>query len=163
MWALCSITIEMHSNFFAFTCEHQQVWGFPSDAVVKNPPAVQETRVWSLGQEAPLEEGMATHSIILAWRILWTEEPGRAWSTESQRVRHYWSDLACMQVYTQNVLNFYFINPSTTPFSWKDILSALLILDIPDMRKTGELNKSRGHSIVFHILPAGSAHSKHRR
>ena len=40
--------------------------------LVKNPPAVQETQVWSLGREDPLEKGMATHSSILAWRILWT-------------------------------------------------------------------------------------------
>ena len=47
--------------------------------MVKNPQEVQETQVQSLGREDPLEEGMATHSIILAWRIPWTEEPG-AWS-----------------------------------------------------------------------------------
>ena len=45
-------------------------------------------RVLSLGQEDPLEEGMATHSSSLAWRISGTEEPGRLWSIESQRVRH---------------------------------------------------------------------------
>ena len=53
--------------------------GFPSGSVVKNLPAMQEpqeTQVQSLGQEDPLEKGMATHSSILAWRILWTEEPG---------------------------------------------------------------------------------------
>ena len=44
---------------------------------VKNLPVVQETWVQSLGQEDPLEKGMATHSSILAWRIPWTEEPGR--------------------------------------------------------------------------------------
>ena len=44
---------------------------------VKNPPAMRETWVRFLGQEDPLEEGMATHSSILAWRIPWTEEPGR--------------------------------------------------------------------------------------
>ena len=44
---------------------------------VKNLPAVQETRVRSLGWEDPLEKGMATHSSILAWRIPWTKEPGR--------------------------------------------------------------------------------------
>ena len=44
----------------------------------------QERRVWSLGQEDPLEEGMATHSSILAWRIPWTEEPGRLQSIGSQ-------------------------------------------------------------------------------
>ena len=43
-------------------------------------------RVWSLGWEDPLEEGMATHSSILAWRIPWTEEPGRLQSMGSQRV-----------------------------------------------------------------------------
>ena len=54
----------------------------------KNLPAIQETRVPSLGQEDPMEKGMATHSSILAWRIPWTEEPGRLQSIESQRVRH---------------------------------------------------------------------------
>ena len=43
---------------------------------VKYPPAMQESQVQSLGWEDPLEKGMATHSSILAWRILWTEEPG---------------------------------------------------------------------------------------
>jgi len=45
--------------------------------LVKNLSAVQETWVQSLGQEDPLEKGMATHSSILAWRVPWTEEPGR--------------------------------------------------------------------------------------
>ena len=45
--------------------------------LVKNLPAMQETQVQSLGQEDPMEKGMATHSSILAWRIPWTEEPGR--------------------------------------------------------------------------------------
>ena len=45
--------------------------------MVKNQPAMQEIRVQSLGREDPLEEGMATHSSILAWRIPLTEEPGR--------------------------------------------------------------------------------------
>ena len=44
--------------------------------IIKNPPAMQETWVPSLGWEDPLEEGMATYSSILAWRIPWTEEPG---------------------------------------------------------------------------------------
>jgi len=46
------------------------------DSTVKNLPAMQETWVQSLGQEDPLEKGMAMHSSILAWRIPWTEEPG---------------------------------------------------------------------------------------
>ena len=49
-----------------------------------------ETRVQFLGQEDPLEKEMATHSSILAWRIQWTEEPGRLLSTGSQRVGHDW-------------------------------------------------------------------------
>ena len=56
--------------------------------VVKNLPTIQETQVRSLGQEDPLEKGMATHSSILAWKIPWTEEPGGPQSMESQRVRH---------------------------------------------------------------------------
>ena len=49
---------------------------------------MQETRAQSLGQEDPLEEEMVTHSSILAWKIPWTEEPGRLLSMESQRFRH---------------------------------------------------------------------------
>ena len=56
--------------------------------VVRNLPAMWETQVRSLGQEEPLEEEMATHSSILAWRIPWTEEPDGLQSTGSQRVRY---------------------------------------------------------------------------
>ena len=56
--------------------------------MVKSLPAMQGTWIQSLGWEDPLEKGMATHSSILAWRILWTEEPGRLQSMRSQRVRH---------------------------------------------------------------------------
>ena len=59
---------------------------FPVAQMVKNLPATQETQVQSLGQEDPLEKGMALHSSILAWRILWTEEPGGLQSMGSQRV-----------------------------------------------------------------------------
>ena len=50
--------------------------GFPCGPVVRNPSALQEMRVRSLGWEDPLEKEMATHSSILAWRIPWTEDPG---------------------------------------------------------------------------------------
>ena len=53
--------------------------------MVKNPPAMQETWVQSLGQEGPLEEGMAIHSNILAWRIPWTEKPGELQFIVSQK------------------------------------------------------------------------------
>ena len=56
--------------------------------LVKNLPAVQETRVQSLGWEDPLEKETATYSSILAWKIPWTEEPGGLRSMGSQRVRH---------------------------------------------------------------------------
>ena len=49
--------------------------GFPSGSDGKEF-AMQDTRIWSLGQDDPLEKGMATHSSILAWKIPWTEEPG---------------------------------------------------------------------------------------
>ena len=56
--------------------------------MVKNLPAMWATQVRSLGQEDPLEKGMATHSGILAWIIPWTEEPGRLQYMGSQRVGH---------------------------------------------------------------------------
>ena len=59
-----------------------------SKLVVKNLSAKQETWVQFLGQEEPLEKGMATHSSTLAWRIPWTEEPGRLQSMGSYRVGH---------------------------------------------------------------------------
>ena len=75
------------------------VW-FPSRMAqpVKNLPAVQEmreTQVRALGQEAPLEDEMATYSRILAWRIPWAGEPGGLQSMGSQRVEYNWRDLAC--------------------------------------------------------------------
>ena len=59
--------------------------------MVKNLPAMQETWVQSLGQEDPLEKGMATHSSVLVWRIPWTKEPGELQSMGLQRVRHDWA------------------------------------------------------------------------
>ena len=55
---------------------------------VKHLPAMQETWVQSLGREDPLEEEMATHSCVLAWKIPWMEEPGRLQSMGLQRVGH---------------------------------------------------------------------------
>ena len=66
-------------------------WASLMDQAVKNPPAMQETRVWSLGWEDPLEKEMATHSSIIVWRIPWTEEPGGPQSLGSQRVGHDWT------------------------------------------------------------------------
>ena len=57
-------------------------WASLVTQTVKNLPAMQETKVLPLGQEDPLEKGMATHSSILAWRIPWTEEPSGLQSME---------------------------------------------------------------------------------
>ena len=67
--------------------------------MAKSLPAVQETQVRSLSQEAPLEKEMATHSCVLAWRIPWTEEPVGLQSKESQRVGH-----DSVTKYTQNMV-----------------------------------------------------------
>ena len=67
---------------------------------------MQEMPVPSLGRQDPLEEGMATHSSILAWRMPWTEEPGGLPSIALQRVGHYWSNLA---------RNIFILNSSNNP------------------------------------------------
>ena len=63
-------------------------WASLVTQIVKNPPAMQETWVQSLGREDPLEEGTATHPSILAWRIPCTEDPGGLQSMGSKRVGH---------------------------------------------------------------------------
>ena len=62
--------------------------GFPDGSMVKNPLAMQETQVQSLGQKDPLEKEMSTYFNILAWEISWTGEPGRLQSMGLQRVQH---------------------------------------------------------------------------
>ena len=73
--------------------------------MVKNQSSVWETQVPSLGQEDPVEKGMATHSSFLAWRIPWTEEPGRLQSMGLQRVGHDWAT----SLHMQNMDDFYLI------------------------------------------------------
>ena len=63
-------------------------WASLVAQMVENLPAIQETWVRSLGYEDPLEKEMATHSSTLAWKIPWTEEPGRLQSVVLQKVRH---------------------------------------------------------------------------
>ena len=79
---------EQHEIFVWLDRKDRSSAGFPSGSAVKNPPAMQdpqEMQVQPLGQEDPLEEGMATHSSILAWRIPWTKEPGGLQSMGLQR------------------------------------------------------------------------------
>ena len=73
---------------YVYVCVYMCVWASLMAQMVKNLPAMRETRVQPLGSEDPLGKGMATHSNILAWRISWTEKPGRLQSMGSQRVRH---------------------------------------------------------------------------
>ena len=59
--------------------------GFPAGSVLKNLPAMWKIQFWPLGQEDPLEKGMATHSSNLAWEIPWTEDPGKLQPMGSQK------------------------------------------------------------------------------
>ena len=75
------------ANFYSLPYKS---WASLVAQMVKRLPAMQETWVWSLGQEDPLEKEMETHSSILAWKIPWTEEPGGPQSMGSQKVGHNW-------------------------------------------------------------------------
>jgi len=82
--------------FIIWVIPGTHIMGFPGGASGKDPPMqeTEEMRVWSQGQEDPLEEGTATHSSIFAWRIPQTEESGGLRSMGLQRVRHDWSYLS---------------------------------------------------------------------
>ena len=85
-----------YNKYLAYVCilfvfKHVYAWASLVAQIVKNLPAIQETQVWSLDREDPLEEEMATHSIILAWRTPWTEKPGGLQSMELQKVGHNWA------------------------------------------------------------------------
>ena len=87
---------ELLKQLFHFKQIHNSVYlpllyGLPGGSVLRIHPAIQETRVWSLGGEDPLEEEMETHSSILAWRIPWTEDPGGLQSLEAHRVGRDWA------------------------------------------------------------------------
>ena len=85
----------MEWDAVVLTIQKRTEWAFPGNSVLNRVRLpMQETWVWSLGQENPLEKDMAIHSSILAWRIPWTEEPGGLQSTGSQTVGH---DLASKQ------------------------------------------------------------------
>ena len=81
-------------------------WASLVAQMVKNLPVMQETQIWSLGWEDPLEKEMAAQSSILAWRIPWREEPGGLQYIGSQRVRHDWSDLAAAEAAAERRLGF---------------------------------------------------------
>ena len=91
---LQSICTSHRANIIAF-------YGLPLIVqLVKNPPAMREIRVWSLGWEDPLEKAMAAHSSVLAWKIPWIAEPGRLPSMGLQRVGHDWATSLLLSLYT---------------------------------------------------------------
>ena len=71
-----------------FNCPYALLWASLVAQRVKRLPTMHETQVQPLGREDPLEKGMAPHSSTLAWKIPWTEKPGRLQSVGSQRVGH---------------------------------------------------------------------------
>ena len=90
----------VYTHIHIYTYTHM---GFPGGTSSKEPTyqcRKPKRQVWSLGQEDPLEEGMATHSNILAWRIPWIKEPGGLQSIRSHRILHDWRDLAHMHAHT---------------------------------------------------------------
>ena len=86
--------LKKHSNKYIGTSQVVQ-W----QRICLPTKETQETWVWSLSGEEPLQKEMATHSSILAWRIPWTEEPSRLQSMGSQRVGHYWAN-ECSHAHT---------------------------------------------------------------
>ena len=93
--------------------------GFPSDSVVKNPPAVQETHVQSLDREDPLEEGISIHSSILAWRIPRIEEPwefmvshrvAKSIGSKVHRVAKSWTQLKWLSTAQHRVVSQYWVS-----------------------------------------------------
>ena len=86
-------------KFSMFYIYKHTYMGFPSGSAIKNLPAMQETWVWSLGWEDPLEKGMETHSSVLVREIPWTEESGGLQSMDLQKLTHDWSNWACINIY----------------------------------------------------------------
>ena len=87
-------------SIFLFTCQYHNILASLVAQTVKNPPAMQETWVQSLGLEDLLEKDMVIHSSILAWRILWTQEPGGLQSIRLQKVGHDWAT----NIYTHTIV-----------------------------------------------------------
>ena len=98
--------------FFEVSCPESEFYRACLVAqLVKNPPAMRETWVWSLGWEDPLEKGTATHSSILAWKIPWT-----VYCMGSQRVRHNWATFTQFYMWSRKSLNgLQFSGPAPSP------------------------------------------------
>ena len=92
------------SSFFIVQLSHyiylKEVWALLVAQRIKNLPSMQETGVWFPLWEDPLEKGTATHSSIRAWRIPWTEAPGRLQPMGSQRVGYNWANFTILKMFT---------------------------------------------------------------
>ena len=117
---------------------------------LKHPPAMQETCIWSLGQEDPLEKEMATHSSLLAWRIPWTEEPGGLQSTGFQRVGHHWATNT-LSIMCRNFISIWCIINKIFKRIWTLSLATIIIRT--PKRKLEEL---RAKAIKFVFLQQGA-------
>ena len=103
---------------FRTTMKENRIWEFyQCSSNGKESAVMQKTRVHSLGQEDPLEKGMAIHSSILAWRIPWTEEPGGLQFVGSQRVGHNWVTNARSPVFSTISPPIPFLMRVMSPFS----------------------------------------------
>ena len=112
----------------------------------KNLSATRETQIWSLDQEDSLEKGMATHPSILAWRILWTEEPGGLQSIGSQRVRHEWA----MNMFTFISFSFHFWNEKGG--TGRD--TARLVIRVNEIRRQWYLGRIRQAHLGARMEPS---------
>ena len=112
---------------------------------VKNLPAMQENQVQSLGHEDPLVNGMSTHSSILAWKIPWTEEPGRLQSMVSQRVGLDWEINTSLHICIHH--RFYLHYWSILNGVQKDSSTVFYIL-IPNWKKGSDAQIQLRHVLV---------------
>ena len=139
--------------------------------MVKNLPAMQDTHIWSLGQEDPLERGMATDSSILAWRIPWTEEPGGPQFMRLQRVGHSWVTRCWKRAQnTARRLTWLHIvptsSPSLSPSCWRNLAhEGFAQMLHPSLREKSNLSRvywkeSQDKCITWAKLPKDESDEK---
>ena len=120
---------------------HYVLWASLVAQTVKHPPTMQETQVWSLDLEDPLEREMATHSSILGWTILCTEEPGRLQSMGLQRVGLDWMTNTHVVIaeikYATNVVHC--CHPQSIPLQPRSVERSFSMKPVPGTRNLGHL------------------------
>ena len=133
--------------------------------MVKNLSAMYETRVLSLGWEEPLEKGMATHSSILAWKIPWTERPGRLQSMDSQRARDNWTTNTFTFMITLNahytIDMYHYLKNSSLPFKLSkphSLLHTAVFHGILSCSREQLLSIPHYPSCLSNMIPQGGRH-----